>query len=160
MELTKEQLHIYNVTQYSRYDDISVFVSSVSLQESIQQNEPINVVILNNEEKSIVAVIQKDDMFELQCLMFDDNTGFHKNNLWFAPVKIDKLLSTKYKSLQNIQLECVDVALIIPYEKTSNIKGDDDWSGYSLFTKNWFIRTQDGSVCLPRLSQDLFQKLY
>ena len=160
LELTKEQLHIYNVTQYSRYDDISVFVSSVSLQESIQQNEPINVVILNNEEKSIVAVIQKDDMFELQCLMFDDNTGFHKNNLWFAPVKIDKLLSTKYKSLQNIQLECVDVALIIPYEKTSNIKGDDDWSGYSLFTKNWFIRTQDGSVCLPRLSQDLFQKLY
>ena len=103
-----------------------------------------------------MAVIKEDDKFKLHSLIFDDDLGFHKNNLWFAPISIGKRLSVTYKSLMNIQTVCFDVGMIIPYGKTFDMKQNNNWNRYFVFTKNWFIRTQNGSLKLPQLSRDLF----
>ena len=106
-----------------------------------------------------MAVIKEDDKFKLHSLIFDDDLGFHKNNLWFAPISIGKCLSVTYKSLMNIQTVCFDVAMIIPYGETFDMKQTNNWNGYFVFTKNWFIRTQNGSLKLPQLSRDLFRNV-
>ena len=100
-----------------------------------------------------------DDMYVCHPIIFNDDIGYHKFNLWFAPNKLGSPVSKPYTSLDEILASSFDVGLMIP-DKSKISPSNIDYSISSfIISKNWYVRTQCNTFNLPKLSQELFRHI-
>ena len=102
-----------------------------------------------------VLIIQNEKI-KYYNVYFDDDLGFHKYNLWFAPIIIKEVDSDKNPSFSEMQNMCEQSALLISIHSNDNSSGT--LHGYTLLSSNWLVRTQTGTLELPKISRELFQQ--
>ena len=161
LQLLQNRVQSNQNKNYKRYNDIFVYTNRGGLTHAIQNHEIITVVIIcnTNNEYECVAITRMDDMYVCHRIIFNDDIGYHKFNLWFAPNKLGSPVSKPYTSLDEILASSFDVGLMIP-DKSKISPSNIDYSISSfIITKNWYVRTQCNTFNLPKLSQELFRHI-
>jgi len=155
LNILKEQHQNYEFKTYYRYSDIHIFASKTDLEEHIKNNDCITIMIKEDDNKiEYVAICKCNDTMEYYSVLFDDNVGYHKYNLWFSPVKLHKLNIDEGELVRDIRSIYNHCAILISLDfdrESSNLN-----HGYTLLSSNWMTRTQNGSLELPTLSRELF----
>ena len=140
---------------YKRYHDVFIYASKTMVNNKIQNGESLSIIIKNKHVPSFFLVYKENDTYELSRIIFNDEIGIHKNNLWFAPLSLCKTTSKSYKSLDEILEGKYLSALLLCNIYTENI--NEEIQRYSLMAANWCVRKQNGNIELPELSKNLFQ---
>ena len=155
LDILKEQHQNNDFKTYHRYSDIHIFASKTDLEEHIKNNDCITITIKDDDTiVEYIAICKCNDTMEYYSVLFEDDIGFHKYNLWFSPVKLHKLNIDEDELVGDIRSIYNHHAILISLgfdKESSNLT-----HGYTLLSSNWMTRTQNGSLELPTLSRELF----
>ena len=160
LQLLQERGKSNQNKNYKRYNDIFVYTNRNALKHAIQNHDIVTVVIIyNTNEYDCMAITKMDDMYVCHPILFNDDVGYHKFNLWFAPITLGSPISKPYTGIEEIIRSTFDVGLLIP-DKSKELSSNFDYPiSYLIISKNWYIRTQSNTFNLPKLSQELFRHI-
>ena len=160
LQLLQERGKSNQNKNYKRYNDIFVYTNRNALKHAIQNHDIVTVVIIyNTNEYDCMAITKMDDMYVCHPILFNDDVGYHKFNLWFAPITLSSPISKPYTGIEEIIRSSFDVGLLIP-DKSKELSSNFDYPiSYLITSKNWYIRTQSNTFNLPKLSQELFRHI-
>lgn len=156
LDILKDQHQTNEFKVYERYNNTFIFASITDLEERHKNHECLTVLIHNQTVTEYVALCKQNEKIKYYNVYFDDDLGFHKYNLWFAPIIIKEVDSDKNPSFSEMQNMCEQSALLISIHSNDNSSGT--LHGYTLLSSNWLVRTQTGTLELPKISRELFQQ--
>ena len=96
-------------------------------------------------------------MYGYYNIQFNDNIGIHRCNLWFSKLKINKYVTDKFETIDEIYNKHDATGLLVCL-KESHFESEEN-SLYSLICSDWSVRTQANELVLPSLSKDLFKDI-
>lgn len=155
LDLLKNRFSKHTPKVYSRYNNIYVFSTNKDLEEKINNGESFSVMIRKTHVIEIFAICKKNDTFGCYPLIFDDNQGFHKYNLWFAPLNIKKGPSRMEIHKETIASSQDYAGLLVSFQAEKNLYEKNIY--YTLLSSDWSTRSQTGLLELPSLSRELFE---
>ena len=155
LDLLKNRFSKHTPKVYSRYNNIYIFSTNKDLEEKINNGESFSVMIRKTHVIEIFAICKKNDTFGCYPLIFDDNQGFHKYNLWFAPLNIKKGPSRMEIHKETIASSQDYAGLLVSFQAEKNLYEKNIY--YTLLSSDWSTRSQTGLLELPSLSRELFE---
>ena len=96
-------------------------------------------------------------MYGYYNIQFNDDIGIHRCNLWFSKLKINKYVTEKFETIDEIYNKTDETGLLICL-KESHFELEEN-SLYSLISSDWSVRKQTNELGLPLLSKDLFKDI-
>ena len=136
--------HVNNLNQsHARYDDVVIYDNLNEVDVCITNHSPLSGVSLNGREYVFCVIVKVDVTFDLFKVIFDDSTGFHKCNQWYAPISIEKTNFLSFVSLKELLEKISDYIMLIPFTTS---KPNDDDKEFTIVSKNWMCRKYDNSL--------------
>ena len=108
---------------------------------------------MKNDLNRCWAIVKSEDAIWSYPITFNDSNGFHRCNLWFAPIQLQTEQYTPYNIINDIDLSNIinGIMVSLPNTKNENITH----SGYTLLLSNWLVRTQFGTLDLPTITREI-----
>ncbi len=156
LDLLKSRFLKKTSKEYSRYNDIFIFASKNDIKEKIDSGEPFSVLIRRTNIIEIFAILKDNDKYYCYDLLFDDNNGFHKFHLWFAPLILRNSTNGTIINKDDIKKYREDIGLLISIPQMNTADNTTNNCLYTLLVSDWTIRSQEGMLHLPTLSRELF----
>ena len=96
-------------------------------------------------------------MYGYYNIQFNDDIGIHRCNLWFSKLKINKYVTDKFETLDEIYNKNDKTELLVCL-KESHFESEENFL-YSLICSDWSVRKQANKLGFPLLSKDLFKEI-
>ena len=146
--------------QYDRFLSFKVYSDKLNLDTLITQNDAISVVMKINNDNEVNYYICKRNpasrTCKLYCINFDDNDGFNKCGLWYAPISISTECLPEQYTRDRINNMLSDYAILAPCISSEPTLR----SCYTVFSKKWQYRIMRNQHQSPKLSHDFILDIY
>ena len=146
-----------SATQYHCHKDIIVFPTKDIIDDRIKCHESLPIIIKMTHPLLCWVLYKQNDMYGYYNIQFNDDIGIHRCNLWFSKLKINKYVTEKFETIDEIYNKTDETGLLICL-KESHFELEEN-SLYSLISSDWSVRTQTNELGLPLLSKDLFKDI-
>ena len=139
---------------YDRFLSFNIYSHSIDLFQLLEGRKPLSAIVLEEDEiRDCFYLCQKqkdNSKIVLREIKFDDKEGFNKCGLWYAPINLTVSFSNKELSKENIDINVIDYALLIPCISSH----EELNSCYTVVTKKWKTRITAAKLAFPALSFD------
>ena len=119
----------------------------------------ISAVLLkynSSENKLFVCQRNNPRTCLLYLITFNDDEGFNKCGIWYAPLEITVANVDEELTQHQINSLCIDYAILCPCVSSDPYLS----SCYSVLYKSWKYRNKNTSQSFPYLSKNLFEKTF
>lgn len=131
------------IKAYNRFDDLKVYYNVDKLQQKTKNFESISGVILQNDSKTIITIVKKDNVFQGYEVTLHSSEVFYKSNTPFFPISISSHPCVHFSTKEHIVNSIFDYIMILPYIP-SNTKLHTN--GYAFLTKNWMLLNENREI--------------
>ena len=142
---------------YKRFQNIYVYTNLETLQQKIDNGESLSILIKQNNPPQYLTIVKIDTKYNCFPIVFDDNCGFHKCNLWFVPICLGEKHKNEYSDINDICCSNDTFGILVCFllnEKEENTRAD-----YTLVSSSWLIRSQSNEMKLPSVSQEILETI-
>ena len=153
LEIHKDCYERYTSKSYKRLQNIYVYTNVKQLQNKIMNDETVSIIMMKNDLNRCWAIVKSEDAIWSYPISFNDNNGFHRCNLWFAPIQLQTEQFRPYNIINDIDLLNIINGMMVSLPKTKN--ENITHSGYTLLLSNWLVRTQFGTLDLPTITREI-----
>ena len=157
LEMQNNKYQLSTGKFYKRFQIIYVYTNLITLQQKIDKGESLSILIKQNDPPEYLTIVKFDNKYNCFPIVFDDNYGFHKCNLWFAPICLGEKHNNEYSDINDICCSDDTFGILVCFllnEKEENTRAD-----YTLVSSNWLIRSQSNEMKLPTVSRDILETI-
>ena len=157
---SEEEQHIMNPTTYDRYGSFKVYSHTTDLISTIEKKSILSCIVMTSAlTGNNIYICQKNvqsSSCRLHTVVFDDDNGFNKCGMWYAPITI--IRSKAYTNVRKMEIQSMstDFGILCPCISKNNAYNNC----YAMFTKEWKYRSKFGSISFAALSSNLFLSIF
>ena len=143
----------------TKYSSFKVYSVHDVLSQMITFQQVLSAVLMPYEAlEGKLYICQRNN--PRTCLLylvtFNDDNGFNKCGVWYAPMEITVANVDDELSQEQIQRRSIDFAILCPC-----LSDDSDLrTCYAVLYKNWKYRSRHGTQSFPKLSKHLFRSTF
>ena len=144
-------------TKYDRILSFKVYSHNVDFDALISDRKVFSIIVMQSQSQDLQYLLckrlQQSKLCQLIPVQFQDNLGFNKCGLWYAPLSFDDTVPLTNLSRARVNKMATDYAVLCPC-----ISSVDDLNiCYTVFTRNWKYRIAPNILSHPTLSFNFIQ---
>ena len=138
---------------YARTFNIKVYPTTTTPSQLVKLQSIISGVIDTEGQLYVCIDNVSKSGISLHTVEFDDNAGYWKYDLWYAPVIFMSNRQKQCSDRKDLVSMASDYFIMVPHY--SNDENEDETiKGRTVFCRSWRVRYKEGKLRLPTPSKD------
>ena len=142
---------------YEKYSSFKTYGVNENMEYLIASGKVISALYISINDTEHKFYLCKRTASPNTCVLFqilqNDNEGFNKCGMWYAPISLSVFPLREFWSQHDIDSMADDYVILCPC-----ISANDSFRlSYAVISRSWKYRNKHNDLSLPLLSQTLFE---